>query len=195
MFTDSADQADVAQTESEDLQTGDDLAAAALSQAAATTPKAKAQAAAQAAGSDDDDEAKRSDEVAQTLTALQNVIERNALELQRLANELKELRETVKNVFENDNELAIAQEQVSVFAQQLKERKAKLDSNPVITQNKVKIGELTEQKKEVEEALSNHLLNYFQLTNSTSFDTSDGDQWEFTVHAKVKPKRIKKEDE
>lgn len=159
----------------------DELAATALGQDPNAAPASLS--------TDATDEVAESDKVAETLTSLQNVIERNATELERIANELKEKRESMKNVFENDQELAQAEEQISVVSNQLKERKAKLQADPQVTSLKVQIGELSEQKKEVEETLSNHLVNYYQLTHSTSFDTSDGDQWEFRVSARVKPRK------
>lgn len=133
-----------------------------------------------------DDEVAASDELASTLNSLQNVIERNAEQLQKIQEELKHKRESMKNVFENDTQLAEAQEQAALYSNQLKERKAKLQTDPQVTSLKIQVGELNEQKKEIEEALSNHLVQYYQLTNSKSFDTSDGDQWEFVVRAKVK---------
>ena len=60
-------------------------------------------------------------------------------------------------------------------------------TDPTVVRLKNDIGELNEQKKEIEEALSNHLVNYYQLTNSKSIDTSDGDQREFVIRAKIKP--------
>lgn len=148
-----------------DPQTSDDLAKAAL------------------------DEVAESDEVANALTSLQNVIERNANELQRVGNELKEKRESLNNIFENDQELATAEEQAQQLTFQVKERRAKLQADPQTTSLKVQIGELSQQKKEIEETLSNHLVNYYQLTHSTSFDTSDGDQWEFKIQARVKSRK------
>jgi len=141
----------------------------------------------------DQDDMAASDELASTLGSLQNVIERNAQQLEKIQEELKHKRESMKNVFENDTLLAEAQEQQALYSNQLKERKAKLQADPQVTSLKIQIGELNEQKKEVEEALSNHLVNYYQLTNSKSFDTSDGDQWDFVVRAKVKPRKGKAE--
>lgn len=132
------------------------------------------------------DEVADSDDLAQTLTSLQNIIERNAEEVQDLKKQLKEKRELLRNVFENDAQLAEAKAQVDSFSTQLKERKSKLQTDPQVTSLKAQIGELREQQKEIEEGLSNHLVNYYQLTNSTSFDTSDGDQWDFVVKARVK---------
>ncbi len=135
------------------------------------------------------DEVAASDEVAKTLTSLQNVIERNARELQRVADELKHKRESLKNVFENDVELQTAEQQMQLVTTELKEKKAKLQTDPQVTGLKVQIGELNEQKKEIEETLSNHLVNYHTITGSKSFDTSDGDQWDFEVRAKVKTRK------
>lgn len=166
------------------LQTGDDLALDALSQAGQNTK-------ALPADTDDDfeNEEARSNQLAETLTSLQNVIERNAEHLQTIANEMKEKREELKNVFDNDSTLAQADEIAKQASVQVKERRSALQSDPQVTSLKVQIGELNEQKKEIEESLSNHLVNYYQLTNSKSFDTADGDQWEFSIKAKVKSRR------
>lgn len=135
------------------------------------------------------DEAADSDNLAETISSLQNIIERNAVELQKLQEALKEKRESLKSVFENDTQLTEVKQQVDTIADKVKERKAQLQNSPQSTSLKVAIGELNEQKKELEETLSNHLINYYGLTNSTSFDTSDGDQWEFRISAKVKSRR------
>lgn len=165
------------------IKTGDDLVADALGEATADNLDATV-----------DDEVAQSDQVAQALSSLQNVIERNANELSRIQEELKQKRESMKNVFENDQELAIAQDQAQQFSTQVKERRAKLQTDPQVTTLKVQVGELSEQKKELEETLSNHLVNYYQLTHSTSFDTSDGDQWEFRISARVKPRKSRSDE-
>lgn len=167
--------------ETEQLQSGEDLALAALSQQSAATTMAGV--------SGEDNEEEQSDKLASTLTHLQNVIERNANELARINGELKEHRESMKNVFENDAELSEAEDQAANIAQAVKQRRTALQNNPQITSLKAKVGDLNEQKKEIEETISNHLVNYFALTNSKSFDTSDGDQWEFDIKAKVKARK------
>ncbi|MPN01593.1 hypothetical protein SDC9_148803 [bioreactor metagenome] len=140
------------------------------------------------------DEAAASDQLAETLTSLQNLIEKHARELTRINSELKEKRESMKSVFENDVQLEEAKAEVERQNVALKERKSQLQSDPQVTSLKVDIAELNEQKKELEETLSNHLVNYHALTNSTSFDTSDGDQWEFNIKAKIKGKKMEKTD-
>lgn len=135
------------------------------------------------------DELVDSDKLADTLSALQGVIERNALQLEKLKEDMKEKRDSLKSVYENDAQLAEAEEQASTVSQQVKERKSSLKSSPQVTSLATQIAELREQMKEIEETLNNHLLNYFSLTNSTSFDTSEGDQWDFNVRAKLKAKK------
>lgn len=174
-------------TSTPQLESGEDLAKKALSAAeqapqlgAGTTP---------AALPSDDDEVAASNQLAESLSYLQQIIERNAQELNKLKEELKHKQEGLRSVFENDSQLAEAQEQVSVISQQVKERKSQLQNSPQATQLKSHIKELREQKKEIEETLSNHLVNYYSLTNSTSFDTSDGDQWEFQIKARVSSRK------
>ena len=135
------------------------------------------------------DETSESDQLAETLESLQQVIERNAQHLENLSHELKLKRESLKDVLENDILLTEANTQLQALSAQVKERKVKLQANAQVTSLQVQIGELQERKKEIEETLSNHLVNYHGLTHSTSFDTSDGDQWNFVITARVKTRR------
>jgi hypothetical protein len=134
------------------------------------------------------DESQQSDQFAETLQSLEQVIERNANQLSEMKDELKKRRQMLKNYFENDTQLAEAEEQAIEFKNQVKERKAGLQLEPQVVDIQVKIKELREREKEVQETLSNHLVNHYRMTNSTSFDTSDGDQWEYRVQAKIKAK-------
>lgn len=130
-----------------------------------------------------------SDELSESLNHLQNVIERNATELERIENELKEKKESLQSVFENDTALAEALAVADQSTQALKERKTQLQATSQVASLRVQLKELQDQKKEIEESLSNHLINYFQITQSKSFDTSDGDQWDFSIKARVKPRK------
>lgn len=155
----------------------EELAAAALAAGSATTATGAV------------DEVQASDDLAKSLNYLQNVIERNATELERVEHEIKEKRESLQSVFENDTELAAAEEEASQATLKLKERRGNMQNNPQVATLRVQLKEIQDQKKEIEETLSNHLINYFQITQSTSFDTSDGDQWDFSVKARVKARK------
>ena len=134
------------------------------------------------------DESQQSDQFAETLQSLEKVIERNANKLSEMKDELKKRRQMLKNYFENDTQLAEVEEQAIEFKNQVKERKIGLQLEPQVVDLQVKIKELREREKETQETLSNHLVNHYRMTNSTSFDTSDGDQWEYQVQAKIKAK-------
>ena len=71
---------------------------------------------------------------------------------------------------------------------EVKERKGQLQLEPQVVDLQVKIKELKDRQNEISETLSNHLVNHHRLTNSTSFDTSEGDQWEYKIQAKIKAK-------
>ncbi len=140
---------------------------------------------------DDDinDELAASNEIAETLEALQGLVERSANKLDEIKAKLKEQRNSLKNIFDNDGELSEANEEAQRFSKQVRERKSVLVNDPTVVRLKTDIAELNEQKKEIEEALSGHLLNYYKLTDSKSIDTADGDQREFVLKATIKPKR------
>lgn len=158
------------------ISSSDELALDALSQA---SQKIEAE-----------DEVSKSNELAETLTSLQNLIEKHARELTRIEGELKEKRQSLKSVFDNDVQLTEARDEVDKHNQAMKERKIQLQNDPQSTSLKIDVAELNQQKKELEETLSNHLVNYHSLTNSMSFDTSDGDQWDFSIKAKIKAKKL-----
>jgi len=124
--------------------------------------------------------------VAETLTSLQNVIERNVSELDRLKEQLKSFKDSLRNVMTNDETLSDAQDKVTALSQKVKERKSQLHASPEINQLKANVSELTERKKEIEEALNTHLLNLYQFTGVKTFDTSTGETREFDIRASVK---------
>ncbi|CAN5288474.1 hypothetical protein BH10PAT2_BH10PAT2_3460 [soil metagenome] len=165
----------------DELQSGDDLAAQALEEAG--------QAPARVAPA----KAMNSAALGETLQALQNVIERNADELDRIKEEMGVQRQALKNVFENDSQLSEATTEAATVTAKVKERKSQIQNSPEILQYKTKIGELSEQKKEIEEALNNHLLNLFQITGTKTFDTLSGKQREFSVKASLKGRKPERE--
>jgi small-conductance mechanosensitive channel len=159
-----------------ELESGDDLAQKALAEAnSAALPAMSSRGNNNALG--------------ESLTSLQNVIERNVDLLDELKDQLKQYRESLKNLFENDTELSTAEEQVSTMTQKVKERKTKIQGSAEAMQLKAHISEVNDQKKEIEEALNNHFLNLYQITGAKTFDTSSGEQREFNIRASVKGKK------
>lgn len=138
---------------------------------------------------DEKSEVEASNKIAETLNALQGVIERNAHELQELEKTMREKREMLKNMVDNNTDVSEAEAKAKVINDELKQKKAKVAADPATVSLKLQLAEISQNKKEVEETLSEHLVNYYQLTGSKSFDTSDGDQWEYNIKARVKAKK------
>ena len=137
----------------------------------------------------EEDELNKSEKIAETLNALQGVIERNAKELIEIEKTLKEKREMLKSMIDNNQEIGEAESKAKLITDELKQKKAKAAADPAMVNLKLQLADINQNKKEIEETLSSHLVNYHQLTGSTSFDTTDGDQWEFNIKAKVKAKK------
>ncbi|MBW7956126.1 hypothetical protein H3C66_05385 [Patescibacteria group bacterium] len=172
----------------QNVLTGDDLATKALEESSQKDLPAGDDQPALAAG---DTKALPADpatqqKVAETLQSLQNVIERNVSELDRLKEQMRSYRESLKNIMDNDETLSVAEDQAAAVTQKVKERKSQLQASPEVNQLKANIAEINERKKEIEEALNTHLLNLYQFTGAKTFDTSTGETREFSIRASVK---------
>lgn len=165
--------------ETDKLEPADELAIDALSQASKNSD-----------ATDIDEEAESSDDFADTLNSLQNLIEAKATKLMNIKNQMKKKRQMIKDVFTNDAQLQETEQKKEEIYTAWKERKNIVREQPEVKNLKEDLRMMREEQKDVEESLSSHLINYHQLTNSTSFDTSDGDQWEFKIKAKVKNKKV-----
>lgn len=130
-------------------------------------------------------EVRQIDDVAETLSSLQAVIERNAHALKEVKDQQKIVREQEMNLLDNDPEYSRKVDEAERYVQAIKEEKARVKATPQSISLKVKKAELKEQEKEIAESLSNHLANYYNLTGSKVFDTSDGKQIEFKVKASI----------
>lgn len=128
--------------------------------------------------------------IASTISHLQNLIERHAVSLKKIKEEKKLLGEQEKSILDNDSQLQLIQGSAETLNKQVRMRKSELKNTIEIVALKNKKTELTEQQKEIEETMSNHLLNYYSITNSKSFDTSTGEQIEFKTKAYIGSKQL-----
>jgi thymidylate synthase len=95
----------------------------------------------------------------------------------------------MKSILENDEHLSEASVKAEQATKDVKEQKKKLTDSPEFREQRTKVVELRDELKELEETLNSHLLSYYQQTGIKTFDTSEGDQREFKVYAKVLPKK------
>lgn len=125
----------------------------------------------------------------ETYNAVQNLIARLSAQLDELNQTVRSQREMLSNVYENDATLAEAKEKVQAIKNEEKAQQSKLAETEEVIGIKTKIAEITEDIKMVKESLNTHLLNYYQMTGSTTVDLPDGTEREFTVNANLKPKK------
>ena len=125
----------------------------------------------------------------ETYNAVQNLIARLSAQLDELNQNVRSQREMLSNVYENDATLAEAKEKVQAIKNEEKAQQSKLSETEEVIGIKTKIAEISEDIKMVKDSLNTHLLNYYQMTGSTTVDLPDGTEREFTVNANLKPKK------
>lgn len=126
---------------------------------------------------------------ASTLMALQALVERQAIRVDDIREKVRALSESMRSVFENDNEYNSQEEYVKEASKKVKDRKSQLTQSPEFRELSAKSAELKDELKELEESLNGHLLSFYQQTGVKVFDTSNGSQREFKVMARLLPKR------
>jgi hypothetical protein len=122
-----------------------------------------------------------------SLTATQNLIHRLSLQMDDLKTKQKEVADMIRGVFDNDETLNEAETVAKEATKQAKERKSDLNETAEIKDLKLKLFDIREDLKMVQESLNTHLVNYFQMTGSTAVDLPDGTEREFKLEAKLKP--------
>jgi chromosome segregation ATPase len=121
--------------------------------------------------------------------AVQALIERLCSQLDEVKEKQKETRQSLTNVFANDQQLSEFENQAKNASKAFKQRKTELQQTPEAKQLSAKLKEMSEEVKDIEDSLTNHLISYFQMTGTKSFSTLTGEEREFKVLAKLLPKK------
>lgn len=122
----------------------------------------------------------------EALDATQNLIIRLTQQMEELTKKQKDLRDMLKSIFENDEQLQQAEQVVTEQQKAAKNRKTELSASSQAIDLKTKIADLSEDIKMVQESLNTHLLNYYQLTGSQTVDFPGGEEREMVIRAKLK---------
>jgi hypothetical protein len=130
---------------------------------------------------------------ADTLDATQNLIIRLTQQLEDLQKQQRDLKEMLKNVFDNDDRLQAAQQIVDEQSKTAKTRKTELAQTPQVIELKMKIADMSDDLKMVMESLNTHLLNYYQLTGSKAVDFPGGEEREMIIRARLRKTAPKSE--
>lgn len=123
----------------------------------------------------------------QDYQAVKGIIQRLAVQLDELKERQKDYKQRIKNLLENDLELSQLEEQAKNASDGMKKRKQQLMNSLEAKEAKAKAKEIAEEMADIQDSLTNHLLNYFQITGTQSFDTISGGEREFKLTAKLMP--------
>lgn len=129
-------------------------------------------------------------DIAETISSLQNIIESNAILLRKVKADKKIIAEQMKDLKANDTALSQAEDEAVEHLQAIKEAKHAVNKSPESVELRAKKAELTQEEKEIQETLSNHLVSYYGLTNSNVFDTSMGEMIQMKVKATISTKQL-----
>ncbi len=130
------------------------------------------------------------DNASETIFSLQNLIAKNATRLRELKAKKKMLSEQEKSLLENNQEFQEAESVASEHIQAVKEAKLKVKQSLEAQKLKTQKVELSEEEKEIQETLSNHLVSYYSLTNSNIVDIDNGEQIQMTIKATISAKQL-----
>jgi hypothetical protein len=122
----------------------------------------------------------------QTFEATRSVVSRQVQHLQKLKNEIKQQNQQLKNLLENDQNLNIAQTEAKEVAQKAKVRKTELLETSEAKKIKLRISDLKDEQTDLEDSLTNHLLDLYQATGVMEFEDTEGHIWEYNLKAKLK---------
>lgn len=125
----------------------------------------------------------------ESMNATEGLIQKLATQLDELKAKQKQLSEMLKGIFDNDETFAKTQAEAKEAAKAFKDRSVQLNESPEVKDLKMKLADLKEDLKMVEESLDIHCLNYYQMTNTMTFPTPDGSEREFMLKARLKPKK------
>lgn len=125
------------------------------------------------------------EEMGENLTALRNLIARYADQLDQAKDVLKELRQSQKNLLENDLELSELEQKANTINTDVRAKKKAIQQSPESVQIQMKIKEQREEQNEIQETLNNYLLQYYQLTGSKVIEDDNGAEREIKINAKI----------
>lgn len=131
----------------------------------------------------------QAEEFGEVLMSLQNIVQRYGDQLDELNGKIKELRDSLNNLFANNEDLQKAEEQEKTLKNDVKQKRQRIKESPEAVQMQMKIRESQEEANEIKQSLSNNLIRYYQMTGSQVIENADGTEREFSVSARLKGKK------
>lgn len=126
---------------------------------------------------------------AERVLSLENMINGYMLDLDKLQKNLKEQSSMLKDLFENDSEYKEADEKVKEATKSKKKVKDKLKENQSVALLESKVQDLKSEVKDVRQALSDYLYQYFRESGMTQITGSDGEIHELVASVRLVKKK------
>lgn len=131
-----------------------------------------------------------SDNKIERIMSLENMINGYILDLDKLQKDLKEQSSMLKDSLENDADYAAISEKAQEAQKMKKEAKDKLLQDPAISLLDAKVNDLKSEVKDVRQALSDYLQQYYRESGLTQITAADGEVRELVATVKL----VKKKD-
>jgi len=110
------------------------------------------------------------------VTSIRNIALRQIERIRELKVDVKALRDQKKSLMENDPALKQAENNAEEHLQAIKEAKSKVKALPEHAQLDTKEKEIKSEINEISGTLSNHLIQYSNLTGSNILEDDDGNE-------------------
>lgn len=123
------------------------------------------------------------------IMSLENMINGYILDLEKLQKDLKEQSAMLKDSFENDADYAAIADKAREVQKMKKEAKDKLLQDPSISLLDAKVTDLKSEVKDVRQALSDYLQQYYRESGLTSITAADGEVRELVATVKLVKKK------
>jgi len=131
-----------------------------------------------------------SDNKLERIMSLENMINGYILDLDKLQKDFKEQSAMLKDTFENDADFAAASEKVRDVQKLKAEIKDKLCQDPSVALLDAKVTDLKSEVKDVRQALSDYLQQYYRESGLTEITGADGEVREIVATVRL----VKKKD-
>ena len=105
--------------------------------------------------------------------------------IQMKREELKKLREMIKDTLETDKTFAVQQEKINEAKREQQQTKDQLMALSTVIEAKVEMKNLGEELRELDQYLSKNLLDYWELTKKDSITMNDGETYQIKQSAKL----------
>ncbi len=120
-----------------------------------------------------------------TLQSVESMINSHLTRIERIRNDIKPIREMVRDYLENDEGYRELSEITKKASKEKGARKKELMNEPAGKNIQEKLDALTEELKDSQEALSTYLDQYRNLTGANEYEGPDGELRQIVYSAKL----------